>query len=280
MKVVFFDAYNLIHRARHSTPPYLRHSPNGIIFTFFRSFAALYRQMDPDEAYFVIEGTPKRRLLLHPEYKANRAPGPADDFIRQKNEIIELVTSSFPVKVVHHPDYECDDVIAHLARKVPADSSCVVVSTDTDFLQLANDLSNFSQYDPIRKKYKELPDFEYVKWKALRGDASDNISGFKGIGDKRAMKLISDESLLNSFLAESNRNEIFEKNIELIAFHDITKDESVITFSSGQSNWEHVKSVFTEYSFATIVKESSWEKFVKSFGENYGTTGTNDSSAS
>ena len=272
MKAVFFDAYNLIHRARHSTPEYLRNSPDGIIYTFFRSFAALYRKMEPDVAYFVTEGVPRRRLALHPEYKATRVTGPNDGFIRQKQEIIELVSECFPLSVVRHPNFECDDIIAHLVGKHGSASECVVVSTDTDFLQLANTHLNFVQYDPIRKKYKDLPDFNYVKWKALRGDSSDNIPGFKGIGNKRALKLLNDSAALEFFLSESDNKSRFEKNIELIAFHDVSKEQDGITFSSDCSDWERVKDVFTTKAFTTIVKEKSWDKFINSFGESYGAT--------
>jgi len=270
MKAVFFDAYNLIHRARHSTPAYLRNSRHGITYTFFRSFAALYRRMEPDQAFFVIEGIPRRRLALHPEYKAGRAKGPDDGFDQQKNEIIDLVAAGFPLHVVQHPDFECDDIIAHLVGDFPHATECVVVSTDTDFLQLANTAPNFVQYDPIRKKYKDLPQFDYVRWKALRGDSSDNIPGFKGIGDKRALKLLGDEGDLAAFLSEGDNRSRFEKNIELIAFHDVSKELDGITFSSGCSDWEHIKDNFTAKSFTTIVKENSWQKFVNSFGENYG----------
>jgi len=274
MRVVFFDAYNLIHRARHSTPAYLKDSPDGIIFTFFRSFAALYRHLAPDHAFFVTEGVPRRRLLLHPEYKGTRVKGPDDGFARQKDEIIELVTSSFPVKVARHPDFECDDIIAYLVGQFSDADECVVASTDTDFLQLANVHSNFKQYDPIRKKYKDLPDFDYVAWKSLRGDSSDNIAGFKGIGDKRALKLVQDADILDSFLSEAQNRELFEKNFELISFHNVSKERDGITFSSSNSNWAHIRDVFSFKGFTSIVKENSWTKFVSSFGENYGTTET------
>ena len=268
MRIVFFDAYNLIHRARHSTPDYLSDNPDGMIFTFFRSFAALWRTVQPDEAYFVIEGTPRRRLALLPEYKGTRVKGPDDGFTRQKNEIIDLLSSSFPVSVAQHLDYEADDVIAHLVTEnaeVNSSAELMVVSTDTDFLQLANTPYNFVQYDPIKKKNKELPDFDYVRWKSLRGDSSDNIPGFKGIGDKRAHKLLANDESLENFLATENNRSLFERNIELISFHDLTMCKKEIKYSLAYSDWEHVHKVFTAKSFSSIVKEGSWEKFVKSF---------------
>ncbi len=272
MKVVFFDAYNLIYRAKHSTPPYLKDSDDGIVYTFFRSFAALYRRLAPDLSFFVIEGTPVQRLKLHPEYKGTRKREIDISFSRQKNEIIELIAEAFPVSVVRHPDFECDDVIGHLVHQYPHPNTCVVASTDTDFLQLANSCDNFSQYDPIRKIYKDLPTFNYVGWKALRGDASDNISGFKGIGDKRALKLISSDDVLEEFLDKPGNRERYEKNLELISFHDVSKKQEGITFSPAVGNWDYIKSIFSTKGFSSITKEGSWEKFVNSFGGNNGTT--------
>ena len=101
-----------------------------------------------------------------------------------------------------------------MAENKHAQEECIVVSTDTDFIQLYNTTNLVQIYNPIRKGFVPRPNFDYVKWKALRGDSSDNIMGFPGIGDKRALKIIDSEESLNNFLdAESGRREKFEHNI-------------------------------------------------------------------
>ena len=58
---------------------------------------------------------------------------------------------------------------------------------------------NLKLYNPIRKKFIETPEHDYVTWKALKGDSSDNIPGFKGVGNKTASKLAGSPELLEEF---------------------------------------------------------------------------------
>tara|TARA_R100000152_G_C6729519_1_gene154396 strand:- start:134 stop:943 length:810 start_codon:yes stop_codon:yes gene_type:complete len=266
MNVVFYDAYNLIYRARHALPRAMQESKNGISFAFYRSFAALNRKLQPDMAYFVTEGKPVQRLNLLPEYKGTRAKNTDMNFSRQRNEIISMISDYFPVTVVNHPMHECDDIIAHLVKKHSAAGDDVtVVSTDTDFLQLANSVAGFKQYDPIRKKYKDLPEHDYVSWKALTGDSSDNIIGFKGIGNKRALNMLENPSKLHDFLYEGGNAEKFKRNKELISFIDVSNDENMITFTSDESNWDKVFQSFEEMEFRSIISEKGWKNFLSAF---------------
>jgi len=108
MKVLFLDAYNLIHRARSG----FTKGDYAIVYNFFRGLRPLVEQFSPDKVYFVLEGNPKfRNELLDGEYKTGRT-SPGDSFHRQKAIIINLVKSFFPFTTVKHPDFECDDVIA------------------------------------------------------------------------------------------------------------------------------------------------------------------------
>ena len=268
MKVVFYDAYNLIYRARHALPRHMQKSENGIMFAFFRSLAALNRELQPDVAYFVTEGKPVARLDLLPEYKGTRKHEQDDNFVRQRREIISLVNDYFPLTVVNHPYHECDDVIAHLVEKhAGLGHDVTVVSTDTDFLQLANKIADYKQYDPIRKKYKDLPAHDYVAWKALVGDSSDNVVGFKGIGNKRALSMLENHEKLQKFLSADGHLEKFELNKKLISFISISSEDNVITFSNASANWPKVFDRFTELNFKTIVSERGWGNFVAAFGE-------------
>jgi 5'-3' exonuclease len=266
MRIVFYDAYNLIYRARHALPPAMQATENGITFAFFRSLAALNRKLQPDIAFFVTEGRPNYRLQLHEDYKGNRKQEKDENFSRQRREIIRIINDYFPLTVANHPNHECDDVIAHLATEYDdGNNEVIVVSTDTDFLQLANTLGSYKQYDPIRKSYKELPDFDYVAWKALRGDASDNIDGFKGIGDKRAHMLLQDPAKLQQFLDIPGHKEKYARNLELIAFLDVSKDETVITFSKDTPDWETVYNMFIQMNFKSIIGEKGWANFTSAF---------------
>ena len=267
MKIVFYDAYNLIYRARHALPKHMQESENGIMFAFFRSLAALNRVHNPDIAYFVTEGKPVARLQWLPEYKGTRKHEKDENFSRQRKEIIKLTTDYFPLIVVNHSNHECDDVIAYLVEKhANAGDDVTVVSTDTDFLQLANKISGYKQYDPIRKQYKDLPTHDYIAWKALVGDSSDNITGFKGIGNKRALGMLESDEKLQKFLSLDTHREKFELNKKLISFIPISDCDNVITFSKAWAHWDILHAHFTRLGFKTMVSERGWKNFVDAFG--------------
>ena len=260
-KILLLDGYNLIYRARHS----FARGPHSTIFSFFRSLRPLIEKFDPDKVYFVTEGYPKRRMDLLPEYKGTRVRDDKDDFQRQKRYIINMLKERFPIEVVRHPEHECDDVLANLIRYRHADDDCVVVSTDTDFIQLLNQHSNVVLYNPIRKKYVPTPNYDYVTWKSLKGDGSDNIAGFHGIGDKRATTLALDESKLNEFLSSDETRLMFSRNYELIKFFDLEKEMNYLESSSHTLNWDKVREEFLGLEFFSITNDKSWCKFINTF---------------
>ena len=260
-KILLLDGYNLIYRARHS----FARGPHSTIFSFFRSLRPLIEKFDPDKVYFVTEGYPKKRMDLLPEYKGTRVRDDKDDFQRQKRYIINMLKDSFPIEVVRHPDHECDDVLANIIKYTHPDDSCVVVSTDTDFIQLLNQHSNVVLYNPIRKKFVPTPNYDYVVWKSLKGDGSDNIAGFHGIGDKRATALALDENKLSDFLMTDETRGLFDRNYELIRFFDLENEMSSLELSPTFANWEKVKEEFQGMEFFSITNPKSWNKFISTF---------------
>jgi 5'-3' exonuclease len=173
------------------------------------------------------------------------------------------------MEVVRHPDYECDDVLANLATIDHPRDECIVVSSDTDFYQLYDQHENMKVYNPVQKKVIEKHPVDYVAWKALKGDASDNIPGFPGIGDKRAAALVSDPGKLDKFLdGDPDRRERFKKNLFLIKFHDMTEEMTSLEKSSPDVDWEDVRREFNDLCFWSITNDRSWEKFRRSFGTN------------
>ena len=265
MKVLLLDGYNLIHRARHSCGCGFK-GDNAMVYSFFRSLRPLIEKFAPDKAYFVIEGWPKHRLEVAPDYKANRVRHDRDGFQIQKKKIIDLLKTSFPLTVVQHKDYECDDVLAGLIKHRHSKDECVVVSSDSDFFQLYNHHSNVQVYNPVRKAVMPAPQYDYVTWKALRGDGADNIPGFKGIGDKRATNLVLNETALNDFLnKDASYPALFEMNKMLIGFHDMASEMESVSYWDSCVSWEDVKQVFNGLEFFSITNDKSWKKFVDTF---------------
>ena len=260
-KVLLLDGYNLLYRARSG----FTKGEHAIVYNFFRSLRVLIEKFTPDETYFVLEGRPLARLEQFGEYKSQRVYHDTDGFQRQKDIIINLLRRRFPINVVRHPNYECDDVLANIATCLHPKDKCVVVSSDTDFLQLYEQHKNIQVYNPIRKEYAPEPEVDYVTWKSLRGDPADNIPGFKGVGDKRAQKLTSDANLLKEFLQKDDRMEIFEKNKSLIRFHELGNDLDEIERSTPEVNWDAVRAYFTQLGFKSLVSDKAWNKFTSTF---------------
>ena len=256
MKVVLFDAMNLIHRSRNS----FHKGEHPLTYQFFRSFKPLLEKFQPDLAYFVLEGRPKHRTQTYDGYKSNR-PSQPDSFWRQQGEILQIM-QSLPVIQIRHPDYECDDVIANLAKlHTESGNDVVIVSGDSDFIQVFDSMSprHVSLYHPIKKQFIEKPTHVYLDWKALRGDVSDNIPGIKGVGDKTATKIINDPVLLADIMCDAIKREIFERNKSLIMFHwfdtlshDLINEGCEVVYP--HASLDKVKLAFADMEFRHHVK--------------------------
>lgn len=265
--ILILDGYNLFYRARYSG---MNKGEYSTIFNFFRSLRPLIEKFDPDNAYLVLEGRPKKRLEILNEYKGQREYTNKDNFNEQRKDIVTLLAEYFPITLVKHDDYECDDIAAHLAKIYDdGNTEITIVSSDTDFIQIISD--TIKVYNPVKKDYVPGTEYDYVLWKALKGDSSDNIQGFSGVGDKRAKTLIEDKNKLDQFLSIDNNNELFDRNISLIRFHDLVEDQedNNINFHNHRqhANWEDLKQLFQDkYNFNSMVKtERSWNNYTKTF---------------
>ena len=263
MKVLFLDAYNLIYRARSS---YLK-GEYALVFSFFRQLRPLIEKFDPDKVYFVLEGNPNfRKQLSEGNYKSNRKSA-GDDFHRQKATIINIVGDLFPFESVRHPELECDDTIATLSVKHASEGDEVtIISSDSDFIQLLNiERYDIQIYNPVKKKFFDTPEYDYVTWKALRGDATDNISGIPGIGDKRATNLVNDPQGMLKLLENKEKREIFEKNVNLIRLVDFSNDMSKLERKTGTGDFDLIEQTFEDMGLESLIKEKPWNKFVQTF---------------
>ncbi len=147
---------------------------------------------------------------LFEEYKANRSPMP-EDLAAGLPRIKEIV-DAVGVTMIEEGGVEADDVIGTLARQAAEEGSrAVIVSPDKDFQQLLGEhISIFRPsrrnegFDPVtedtfQEKYG-LPPIRFIDLLALMGDASDNVPGVPGIGEKTALKLIQQYGSLENLL--------------------------------------------------------------------------------
>jgi 5'-3' exonuclease len=276
MTICIIDGANFLYRSRSG----FQLGDFNVAYNFFRALRPLVEKLQPNRVYFTMEGTPKRQLQLLPEYKANRGIDVStpegeqkykslEDFWRQRKLIMEIVEKYMPISVVHHPDYEADDLVYNLVKNGSSAIEYTVVSSDSDFTQMLQEFTNVRLYNPISKTYVEAPDYSYVTWKALRGDGTDNIPGLLGVNDQLAEDALSDPDLLKSILAEQGAT--FARNMELIQLH-AWSDEDIMKMrsSSPVRNWDAMKAKFTEWAFKSITKDGPWDKFVQTFDPLFG----------
>jgi 5'-3' exonuclease len=270
MTVLAIDFMNQCHRARSGFAA----GDYAVVYNFFRQFKSLIDQFKPTRVYVALEGRPTARRELLDEYKANRKVDENDPkhaellkFFMQKDIIVELLNNYFPVSLVRHPTSEADDTIANIVLNSSTSTLWTIVSSDTDFIQLLQKAPHAKLYNPIRKEYVEAPsEYDYVTWKALRGDSSDNIPGIPGIGDKTATKIASDPQLLQEKLNNPEFASIFTRNYDLIDFIQWSDDEmQLMTSSTPTKDWATVKSKFLDMNFKSFDKPAAWDKFVSSF---------------
>jgi DNA polymerase-1 len=182
----------------------------GGIVGFLRSIAYTVNMIRPTRTIIVFDGKggSNRRRKLFPEYKQNRKTkyrvNRAYDFASQADEKQNMMMQlsrcveyldTLPITVMSYDNIEADDTIGYLCRQVLTKSKITVMSTDKDFLQLAN--GRIKIWSPTKKKmydeHKVMDEYginahNYIWYRVLDGDKSDNIPGVRGLGLKTIKK--------------------------------------------------------------------------------------------
>ena len=199
--------------------------PTNAIYGFLKALRRMLADVRPDFAAVVWDaGLPEHRTELHPEYKQNRDEMPDDLEVQQEplRETIPLLG----VTNVLLEGTEADDLIAsYVSEARRSGISCVVATNDKDILQLVGEgvsvYSSGSAAGGTGFRLLGVPEVR-EKWGvdpgligdilALTGDASDNIPGIPGVGEKTAAKWINRFGSLDGLLARAGEDpKIFEK---------------------------------------------------------------------
>jgi DNA polymerase-1 len=165
---------------------------------------------------------PTKRHEVYPDYKATRKPMP-EDLVPQV-PVLHEVLDALKIPIFTKPGYEGDDILGSLTEKARGqDVHVVIVSHDKDLYQLVDETT--SVYNPVRNLYMDgdmvkeafgVRPQQIVDTLALWGDASDNIPGVAGIGEKTAKNLISEFGSLDELLSHLDkiRNPRLREKIE------------------------------------------------------------------
>ncbi|MFA5197413.1 MAG: DNA polymerase I [Patescibacteria group bacterium] len=211
-KFVIIDGHALIHRAYHALPPLTTKQGEVVnaVYGFSVILLNVIKELKP-ECIAVAMDLPDKtfRHEEYEQYKANRVAAP-DDLIQQF-DIVREVIEAFDIPIYEKPGFEADDIIGSVAKKLTKDNetSTYIVTGDLDELQLVDKntlvytmkrgFTDTVIYDEkmVHERYGLTPE-EFVHFKALKGDASDNIPGVAGIGEKTASDLIQTYASLDN----------------------------------------------------------------------------------
>jgi DNA polymerase-1 len=211
-KLAVIDGKSVFYRGYYAMPNLTTRdgTPTGGVYGFASMALEVIRRLKPDYvavAWDKPKTNIRRRLELYPEYKAGRKPAPPD-FYEQVPVLHELL-QAFGWPLYEMDDYEADDILGTLAVQASEqDIETMLITSDLDMLQLVNDrvqvyalktgFSNIELYSPktFETKYG-IGVHQFVDYKALVGDSSDNIPGVAGVGPVAARKLLGEFKTLD-----------------------------------------------------------------------------------
>ncbi|MFH0976682.1 MAG: DNA polymerase I [Spirochaetota bacterium] len=287
-KLFVIDGHALCYRAYYAfiNNP-LKNSKGqntSAIFGFARMLFKLLNDQHPD--YLIAAFDPPKksfRFKLYPEYKAKRQKMPED--LRPQIEEIKHMLSVLGVLSIEHADYEADDVLGTIAAKYASNEMDVVLVTgDKDAYQLVNEnvkiyankkgIADFELMDreKVIDKLGLTPE-QVIDYMALMGDASDNIPGVSGVGEKTALKLISEYATLDNLYAHVNniKGKVKEYLSDKKDMAYLSKD--LVTIRTNvpieinlkeakipELKSESAKKYFTEMEMASLVDDFAGEK--------------------
>jgi len=263
--VLLLDANSIIHRAFHALPPLKNKKGEdvGAIYGSLLAFFSIIDKIKPTHIIAAFDSPAKTfRHKKYKEYKAKR-PKAKEELICQIKAMRD-VFKKIGVFVFAKEGLEADDIIGSLASSFSKKREVVIVSGDRDVFQLADDNIKihslrrgikdtvlYSKKD-IEEKFDRLPVEKIVDIKALQGDASDNIPGVSGIGEKTAIKIIKEFGNIENLYAllEKGESGSLSKKIE----ENLKKEE---------------KNAFLSKELATIKRDATFNFSLSDLYFNY-----------
>jgi DNA polymerase-1 len=288
-RLFLLDAYALIFRGYYALIKNPRVNSKGqdtsAIMGFMNSLFDVIKREKPNLlAVCFDKGGSHARTEMYEEYKANRDETP--QVIRDSVPVIQNILHAMEIPVMEIEGMEADDIIGTLAKQAEKqDFEVYMVTPDKDFAQLVSE--NIFMYKPsrmgngiekwgipeVQKKYGVERPEQVIDFLGMMGDASDNIPGLPGVGEKTAKKFLkqfgSMEGLLeNTDQLKGKMKEKVEDNAELgrlskklaTIFTDCDVEFHAENFKLSQPNVEKVVEIFKELEFRRLT-----EQFMKMF---------------
>ena len=204
-KIVLIDGHSILNRAFYGLPDMTtsQGEHTNAVLGFLNIMFKILDEEKPDYLAVAFDTHhPTFRHEMYTEYKGTRKGMPEE--LREQVPVMKEVLTAMNITVIEKPGYEADDILGTLARTAEKEGNQVaLVSGDRDLLQLASkkikiripktkrtgtEIEDYLEED-VLERYHVTPE-QFIDLKGLMGDASDNIPGVPGIGEKTAGKLI------------------------------------------------------------------------------------------
>lgn len=216
-KLVLIDGNSIAFRAFFALP--LLSNSSGLHTNAVYGFTTMLLKLIEEEkpSHFLVAFDAGKETFRHAdykEYKGGRDKTPSE--LSEQFPLIRELVGAFGISQYELNGYEADDIIGTLARLADENGlETLIVSGDKDMLQLASDsvtvaltrkgVSEVDRYTPetISDKYGLVPS-QIIDLKGLMGDASDNIPGIPGVGEKTALKLLHEYGTVEQLLAKAD----------------------------------------------------------------------------
>ena len=288
-RLFLVDAYALIFRGYYAFIKNPRINSKGedtsAIMGFMNSLLDVIKRERPDHlAVCFDKGGSVDRVEMYEDYKANRDETP--EGIRTAIPHICNILEAMHIPIMVKEGFEADDVIGTLSRQAEKEGyKTFMVTPDKDFAQLVTE--NIFMYRPksfgggyetwgipeVQKKFEVERPEQVIDFLGMMGDASDNIPGLPGVGEKTAKKFIKEFGSMEGLLANTNQlkgkmKEKVEANAELGRLSkelarimlDVPVEFNAKDFELDHPDIEKVKEIFQELEFRRLT-----DNFIKTF---------------
>ncbi len=209
-RLILLDSNSLINRAYYALPNLSTHSGQftGAIFGYMNMLMKIVSTYDPTHIIATFDRkAPTFRKSMYDGYKATRKPMPTE--LASQLAPLKEILAAMNIPILEMDGYEADDIIGTLAKRFAVET--YIVTGDKDSLQLIDDtttvlltkkgITEIAFYDEKMLAGEGLAPSQIIDLKSLMGDASDNIPGVAGVGEKTARDLLAKYGTLDGVYA-------------------------------------------------------------------------------
>ena len=283
-KLFLLDAYALIFRAYYAMIRSPRYNSKGMntsaVFGFVNTLDEVLKKENPTHIGIAFDPAgPTFRHEIFPQYKAQREETPED--IRKAVPYIKEIIRAYRIPILEVTGFEADDVIGTLSKKADEKGVfCYMMTPDKDYAQLVTD--RVSIYRPrlgdkadeiltpekVCQKYGLSYPTQMIDLLGLMGDASDNIPGCPGVGEKTAQKLIEQFGSIEGLLARTDELKGALKvkvteNVEQIRLsrflatikRDVPIELNMEELKREEPDFDKLKEIYAELEFRSLLSK-------------------------